>query len=76
MNLKPKSIGLLYSDGITSATSGNGDNYTIGRIKDIVRLNKEDTPAVLIRKVYSDFKNFVQDTKLESDASLIILSIK
>ena len=68
----PGSIGLLYSDGLENAANSSGVNYSIGRIKDIMRLNASDTPALLVRKIFADFKNFIQNTQLHNDVSLII----
>lgn len=65
-------IGLCYSHGVSSAIDKNGNNYSINRIKDIIKINKDDSPAALIRKIYADFKNFIQDSKLFSDITLIV----
>lgn len=72
VQLPAGSIGFLYSDGLESALNKQGASYSTGRVKDIIRLNKDDTPAVLIRKIFTDFKNFTGDTKLLNDVSLII----
>jgi len=69
-------IGFIYSKGITSALNKNGENYSIGRIKDIIRLNRNDAPAVLSRKIYVDFKSFTENIKNVNDASLIIFKIQ
>jgi serine phosphatase RsbU (regulator of sigma subunit) len=69
------SIGILYSDGFNSAFNKNGEMYSLGRIKDTIRLNKDESPAVLTRTIYTDFKNFVKGSKLIDDISLIIFKI-
>ncbi len=69
------SIGILYSDGFNSAFNENGEAYSLGRIKDMIRLNKDESPAVLTRTIYTDFKNFVKGTKLIDDISLIVFKI-
>lgn len=70
-----RSIGFLYSNGLTSAFNKDGMTYSIGRVKDIIRLNREDSPAVLVRKIFNDFKNFIGDTTLLSDISLIVFRV-
>ncbi len=65
-------VGFLYSDGVSSAVNEEGISYTPGRIKDIIRLNLEDTPAVLTRKIYSDFSAYTKGVKLQNDATLIV----
>lgn len=72
VQLPPGSIGFLYSDGLESALNMQGASYSTGRVKDIIRLSRDETPAVLIRKIFTDFKNFTGDIKLLNDVSLII----
>jgi serine phosphatase RsbU (regulator of sigma subunit) len=68
----PESTGLCYSHGVSSAIDKNGNSYSISRIKDIIRINHNDTPAELIRKIYADLKSFVNEVKLLNDITLII----
>lgn len=68
-------VGFMYTDGITSAVNRNGIKFSIGRIKDLIRLNKDNTPAILARKIYTDFISFTEGTKMNSDASLLIFKI-
>jgi serine phosphatase RsbU (regulator of sigma subunit) len=68
-------VGFIYSDGVTAAVNKNGLVYSTGRIKDIIRLNKEDTPAILARKIYKDFIAFTEGVEMKTDASLLIFKI-
>ncbi len=68
-------VGFMYSDGITSAVNKNGIGFSIGRIKDLIRLNKDNTPAILARKIYMDFISFTEGAKMHSDASVLIFKI-
>lgn len=69
--IMPGSIGILHSDGLESALNTSGAAYTTGRVKDIIRLNRNDTPAMLVRKIYDDFRNFTKGSVLTTDVSLI-----
>lgn len=64
--------GYLFSDGLTSAMNREGAAYTAGRIRDMIRLNSAETPAILARKIYNDFTAFYTDTDLAGDVSLVI----
>jgi serine phosphatase RsbU (regulator of sigma subunit) len=64
--------GYLYSDGLTSAVNSEGAAYTSGRIRDLIRLNSTDTPAILARKIYNDFTGFYGNTALAGDVSFVI----
>ncbi len=68
----PGSIGILHSDGLEAALNTSGSAYSTGRIKDIIRLNRGDTPAVLVRKIYDDFRSFTRGSTLSNDVSLIV----
>jgi serine phosphatase RsbU (regulator of sigma subunit) len=72
ISVMPGSIGILHSDGLESALGASGTPYTIGRVKDIIRLNQGDTPAMLVRKIYDDFRDFTKGGLLTTDVSLIV----
>lgn len=67
-----KMIGVLYSDGITSAIDKVGNNYSTNRIKEIILKNKDKSPAFLIRAILADYKEFTQNAVLLNDVTLII----
>jgi serine phosphatase RsbU (regulator of sigma subunit) len=64
-------IGVCCSPGLSAALDSSGNNYSIDKIKDIIRINKNDTPAVLVKKIYNDFKNF-SAAGLLSDITVIV----
>ncbi|HDP79332.1 MAG TPA: hypothetical protein ENN21_00660 [Spirochaetes bacterium] len=72
----PGFIGTLFSRGLTELTGPEGTTYSTGRVKDIIRLNRNDSPALLIRKIYDDLKGFLGETKLMSDISLIVFRVE
>ncbi len=72
VKVQPGSWGFMYSDGLTLAVNSEGAGFSPGRIRDIIRLNHADTPAVLNRKVYNDFTAFSKTAALKNDVSLIL----
>ncbi len=70
--LPPKSIGLFHSDGLSSAVDKEGNSYSISRVMDIIRINKEETPAKLVRKIYEDLFSFVKGSAMLNDISLVL----
>lgn len=72
----PGHIGIVYSGGLKAAINSEGVGYSLGRVKDIIRLNKKDTPAVLVRKIYNDITGFTSGTRLYNDISMIIFRIE
>lgn len=71
----PGQIGLIYSPGLTAAMNEKGEPYTPGRIKDLIRLNKKESPAIIARKVYEDFVSFTGDVAMLSDVSVVFFKI-
>ena len=68
----PGCIGLCFSQGIFSAINNEGNNYSLNRIKDVVSMNKNDSPATLVKKIYEDIKFFTEGVKLLNDITLIM----
>jgi len=73
ISFKAESIALVYSPGLISGVNELGESYSIERLKNIIYDNYEDTPAILTRKIYKDFIQFVDDKKIVNDVSLLIL---
>lgn len=72
MKMQSGGIGFLYSDGLKTAVNKEGGAFSPGRIRDIIRLNTADTPAVITRKIYTDFSSFSKTAELKNDVSLIL----
>ncbi|MBN2039109.1 MAG: serine/threonine-protein phosphatase [Spirochaetes bacterium] len=70
------SIGLLYSNGLSSAFNKQGNSYSPSRLKDIIMINKDDEPAEIVKKIYNDFKSFIDDNILLNDVSIILFRMQ
>ena len=67
--------GFLYSDGLTSALRKEGGSLGPGSVKDMIRLNSSDSPAVIARKVYNEYMEPVDAGGMKNDLSLIIFRV-
>jgi serine phosphatase RsbU (regulator of sigma subunit) len=65
-------IGIIGSDGYYSAVDNNGSLYQSDWMKKIIEENKYDTPAVIARLLYRDYKNFTGEFRQVNDATLIV----
>ena len=64
---------ILYTDGITEALDGNGDEYGLERTMGSIRASaKEGAPAVITRLI-DDLRNFVGATPQNDDITLIAI---
>lgn len=70
-----ESIGVLYSDGFSSAINSRGEQYDLLRVRDIIYKQRKETAAYLARKVYSDFSEHIESVKQTNDVSFIIFKI-
>lgn len=71
----PPTIGFLYSNGFSTAVNSEGMTYSVGRIKDIIRINKDESPARLVRRIVADLQNFTGDKPIPEDISLVVFRI-
>ncbi len=72
IRMAPGSYGLLYSDGLVSATNSAGEEYSLERVKQAVSRVHGRAPADLTRALYEDLRRFTRDLKQARDVSLII----
>jgi serine phosphatase RsbU (regulator of sigma subunit) len=70
--MAPGSVGILCSDGLTSAINPDGEAYGFERVKSIVRGGRDKMPVDLTRKIYDDFNRFIRNKKQISDVSIIL----
>ena len=70
------SIGLLYSNGLASAINEQGNNYSVSRLKDIIKINKNDSPDTIVKKIYNDFNSFIHGNALLNDVSVIVFRVE
>lgn len=70
--MAPGSYGMLYSDGLVSASNGSGEEYSLERLRQAIRRGHGRAPADLTRAVYEDLRRFTKDRKQARDISLLI----
>lgn len=70
--LRDKSIGLIFSKGLLSACSNDGEFFTVDMVKDIIAKFSRETPAVITREIYQKFRDFTGGRKQLEDITIII----
>jgi sigma-B regulation protein RsbU (phosphoserine phosphatase) len=73
-NLKPGESLFVYSDGITNAINGNGQQFSIERLEDQLSAKTNESVNSLVKLVMSAVDGFVAPQKYEDD--LTCLAIK
>lgn len=75
-SIKGPCIGCVYSNGITGAVNQSGQPYSIGRIKDLMRLHSNESPALLVRRISADINTYISNTTVREDISVVMFRIE
>jgi sigma-B regulation protein RsbU (phosphoserine phosphatase) len=62
---------VLYTDGVTEALDGNGDEFGPDRMTDSVRASAPDGAPAIIKRLIDDVRNFVDGQPQNDDITLI-----
>ena len=66
------SIGILYSDGFSSAINDSGEKFSLDMVKNLISNNAGDSADVLIRKIYHELDKFIDKKRQVNDITLIL----
>jgi len=76
IQLTTGSFGIIYSSGFISDINKNDDSiFNLSQLKSIILSNKEDSPAILVRKIFNDFNKNNNSVNKEKDITLIIFKL-
>ncbi|CAN5798218.1 hypothetical protein BH20VER1_BH20VER1_27030 [soil metagenome] len=64
---------ILYTDGVTEALDGNGDEFGPDRMMESVRASAASGAPVVIQRLIDDLRNFVGSTAQNDDITLIVI---
>jgi phosphoserine phosphatase RsbU/P len=64
---------ILYTDGVTEALNGNGDEFGPERMLHSVRASAESGAGAVIQRVIDDVRSFVGATPQNDDITLIVI---
>jgi PAS domain S-box-containing protein len=71
--IKPESQLIIYSDGVSEAMNGNGEEYGEEKLKNIIEHNCHLPPDVLGMKIVSEVNLHIRNTPQSDDMTLIML---
>ncbi len=73
INIKKGDILVLYSDGITEATTSAGDFYGEERLEKLVINNKDRRPKDIVQLILDDVLSFSANGKYSDDKTLVVI---
>jgi two-component system sensor histidine kinase ChiS len=76
VQLYPKDVVVLYTDGITEAENSAGVHYGIDRLCEVVVLNRQSTAEQIKRAVIDDVRSHIGEQKVYDDITLLVLKQK
>jgi sigma-B regulation protein RsbU (phosphoserine phosphatase) len=76
IELKPEDLLVLYTDGIVEAENPAGDQYTLNRLIDFIKANREHKAEAIKERFIKELKTFVDKNYFEDDITFILVKIK
>lgn len=70
--LREGTIGILYSDGLTSSCNEAGEAFTLDKIKAIAARFSRQNPSIITREIYRELSRFTEGKQQMNDISLIV----
>jgi sigma-B regulation protein RsbU (phosphoserine phosphatase) len=64
---------VLYTDGVTEALDGNGDEFGVERMVEGVKASAGDSSSAIVTRVIDDVRNFVGSQPQNDDITLIAI---
>jgi len=64
---------LLFTDGVTDAVNAIGERYGEGRVLDLARTHRAETPATIIGHIFAALDEHTGDEPLLDDAACIVV---
>ena len=74
--LKQGDLLLLYSDGVTEATSPENLMFDVAGLKQIIAESAHETSETLIGQIDSKLQHFVRPNELQDDATMVAIKVK
>ena len=76
VQLYPRDVVVLYTDGITEAENLAGEQYGIERLCEVVRGNRQQSAEQIKQTVLDDLRSHIGQQKVYDDITLLILKQK
>ncbi|MBN1899435.1 MAG: SpoIIE family protein phosphatase [Spirochaetes bacterium] len=69
-------IAMLYTDGITEARNDKKEEFTLARVKELVKANAQKSATEIGKEILNKVKNFVGEAPQHDDQTMVILKLK
>jgi sigma-B regulation protein RsbU (phosphoserine phosphatase) len=66
-------IGVIYTDGITEAMTAAREEYSLQRVREVVRANANRSAQEIADTILAEIKEFVGDAPQHDDETLIVI---
>jgi phosphoserine phosphatase RsbU/P len=73
---KPGDLLLLYSDGVTEAANPKNQIFDLSGLKTVLAQSVQESSTILIDRINSNLRSFVQSDELQDDATMLAIKIK
>jgi len=76
IRLEPEDILLLYTDGVTEATSEQGELFGTERLCGIISRLRESHPEEIINRILYEINQFCGSRPVEDDISIVVMKVE
>ncbi len=76
VSLNPGDLIVMYTDGVTEAINDRSEMFETARLNDVIRANRDRTPAELIREIIRSVSEFSQQQPQYDDITLMVVRVK
>lgn len=73
MELHPGDLLVLYTDGVTEARNGQGEEFGVGRLLDLVRTYRDLGATDMVRRICHEVQRFESDAFPQDDLTVSIV---
>jgi sigma-B regulation protein RsbU (phosphoserine phosphatase) len=75
VELKPGDLLVLYTDGIVEAENPAGHQYSLDRLIDFIKANREYEAEVIKERFIRELKGFIEKNSFEDDVTFILVKL-
>ena len=76
VNVEQGDLLLLYSDGVTEATSPENAMFDVAGLKTVMTRSAHESSEMLIGRIDSSLHRFVKSDELQDDATMVAIKMK
>jgi len=75
ISIQPGDVMLWYTDGVTDATNGEGEQFDLERLEEVLRRNRRTPAAEILHVIHQEITDFAEVGSAMDDVTMIVVKI-